>query len=121
MTTLLFLSSDLMFSSRVMSAAKGRGVSAALVPNQPSLAGKLSVDCKLAIIDLSLDRLDLPAAIGVIKANSPTARIVAYGAHVNEAALASAALASAAVAGCDLVLSNRQFNEQYADLIQALV
>lgn len=113
MSTILFLSSDLMFSSRVMGASRALGIASVLAPNQATLSDKLTADCRLAIIDLSLDRLNLPTAIAAIKAGAPAARVIAYGAHVNEAALADAANA-----GCDLVLSNRQFNQQYTELIR---
>ena len=40
--------------------------------------------------------------------------MIAYGAHVDEAALADAA-----EAGCDQVLTRGQFNQQYAELLQS--
>jgi DNA-binding NarL/FixJ family response regulator len=97
----LFLTSDLMFSSRVAGAAKSLGVALELV------------NCQLALIDLSLDRLNLPAAVKAIHAAAPQAEIVAYGPHVDHAALADAK-----DAGCHQVLSRGQFNQQYSDLLK---
>jgi len=108
----LFLSSDLMFSSRVMSAAKVQGVAITLVADQAKLADKITADCKLALIDLSLDRLNLPAAVRAIKAGAPAAEVVAYGPHVDEELLADAK-----EAGCNLVLTRGQFNHQHAELL----
>ena len=68
------------------------------------------------LVDLSLDGLDLPAAVAAIRTAAPSARIVAFGAHVNEAALAAAE-----AAGCDLVLPRGQFHKQYAELLRGAV
>jgi CheY-like chemotaxis protein len=114
--TVLFLSSDLMFSSRVMGAAKALGASVQLVADPSALPDKLTADCRLALVDLSLERLNLPAAVSAIRAGAPAARIIAYGAHVEQAALADAA-----EAGCDQVLTRGQFNQQYAEVLKAAV
>jgi DNA-binding NarL/FixJ family response regulator len=115
MAAVLFLSSDLMFSSRVVGSAKTLGVAVSLVPDQSGLADKLTADCRLALIDLSLDRLNLPAAVKAIRSASPAARIIAYGPHVDEAALLDAK-----EAGCDEVLTRGQFHKQYGELLAAL-
>ncbi len=114
MAAIVFLSSDLMFSSRVMGAAKAMGASVQLVADPASLPDKLTADCRLALIDLSLERLNLPAAVSAIRAGVPAARIIAYGAHVEHGKLADAA-----DAGCDQVLTRNQFNQQYAELLKA--
>lgn len=115
MAAVLFLSSDLMFSSRVVGAAKSVGVPVSLVPDQLGLVDKLTADCQLALVDLSLDRLNLPAAVNAIRAAAPTTRIIAYGPHVDEAALLGAK-----EAGCDEVLTRGQFHKQYVELLTAL-
>ena len=66
MANVLFLSSDLMFTSRVTSAAKAQGVAISLVADQSELPQKIAADCRLALVDLSLDRLNLPAAVRAI-------------------------------------------------------
>jgi DNA-binding NarL/FixJ family response regulator len=111
-TAVLFLTSDLMFSSRLVSAARAHGVAISLVADQAALADKVAADCRLALIDLSLDRLNLPAAVRAIRTGAPAAQVVAYGPHVDEAALADAK-----EAGCDQVLTRGQFNKQYAELL----
>jgi DNA-binding NarL/FixJ family response regulator len=115
MARVVFLSSDLMFSSRVGGAAKQFGVEVVLVPNAASAPDKVTADCGLVLVDLSLDGLNLPAAVRAVKAAAPQAKVVAFGAHVDRAALAAAA-----EAGCDLVLTRNQFNQQFAELLKAV-
>jgi DNA-binding NarL/FixJ family response regulator len=112
MATVLFLSSDLMFSSRVVGTAKELNVRVQLVADPSSLPQQITADCRLVLIDLALDRLNLPSTVKAIKAAAPAAHVVAYGAHVDEAALADAR-----EAGCDTVLTRGQFHKQYADLL----
>jgi len=101
-----------MFSSRVMGAAKAQSVAIVQVADQAALVDRIAADCRLALIDLSLDRLNLSAAVQAIKVGAPAAQVVAYGPHVDEAALAGAK-----EAGCDLVLTRGQFNKQYGELL----
>ena len=105
-----------MFSSRVLGAAKSLGVAVQLVSNPAALAAKLAADCRLVLVDLSLAGLELPAAIAAIRQISPQARVIAFGAHVDEAALESARQA-----GCDDVLSRGQFHKQYVELLQTAI
>jgi CheY-like chemotaxis protein len=109
----LFLSADLMFASRLLGAGQALGVPVASAARQAALAEKLTGDCKLVLVDLALDGLDLPAAVAAVRAAAPQARVVAFGAHVNEAALAAAESA-----GCDVVLTRGQFHKQYAELLR---
>src|SRR5262245_58142674 len=106
----LFVSSDLMFTSRVSGAAQSLGVSLSLASDAASIPQKIAADCRMALVDLSLDGLNLPSVVRAIKSGAPSARIIAYGAHVDEAALADAA-----EAGCDIVLTRGQFHKQFAD------
>jgi DNA-binding NarL/FixJ family response regulator len=103
-----------MFSSRVIGAARTLGVPLQLVADPGALPDKIAADCRLVLIDLTLDRLNLPAAVTAVRAGSPAARVVAYGPHVD-----AAALADAAEAGCDVVLTRGQFDKQYATLLQS--
>jgi len=103
-----------MFSSRVGGAAKALNVSLQLVADPAALPDKLTADCRLVLVDLSLDRLNLPAAVRAVKTAAPAARVIAYGPHVDEALLADAA-----EAGCDQVLTRGQFNQQHGDLLRS--
>ena len=115
MAKIVFLSSDLMFSSRVGGAAKQLDLEMVLVPNAASLPDKVTADCGLVLVDMTLDGLNLPAVVRVVKTAAPQAKVVAYGAHVDHAALADAG-----EAGCDLVLTRNQFNQQHVELLKAV-
>ena len=114
MSPVVFLSSDLMFSSRVKEAARPLQLEVMLIADPVQLADKLNADCRLVLIDLSLDHLNLPSAVRAARASSPQAKIIAYGAHVDHAVLTDAA-----EAGCDQVFTRGQFNQQYAALLRA--
>jgi DNA-binding NarL/FixJ family response regulator len=114
MAKVVFLTSDLMFSSRVGAAARGSGVEMVLVVNAGQLPDKLTVDCRLVLVDLSMERLNLPSIVGAVRASAPQASVIAYGAHVDHAGLADAG-----EAGCDQVLTRNQFNQKYVELLQA--
>src|SRR5262245_4216082 len=102
-----------MFSSRLAGVAQAMGLSLQLDAQTASLPAKLSPDCRLVLIDLGLADLDLADTIATIRAAAPAAHILAFGAHVNEAVLASAQ-----AAGCDTVLSRGQFHKQYVELLR---
>jgi DNA-binding NarL/FixJ family response regulator len=112
MSAVLFVTSDLMFSSQVLGAASRLGLKVQLVAT-PDVAGKLSSECRLAIIDLTLPGLALPEALATIRATAPAVRVVAFGPHVDEQALAAAESA-----GVDQVLSRGQFHQQYAEILR---
>lgn len=113
MPTVLFLTTDLMFSSRVLGAAKTLGLDCRLFANPQQLVASVG-DCPLALIDLGLTPLDLPAAVAAIRHTAPEAKIVAFGPHVDQQLLAAAK-----DAGCDVVLPRSQFNQHYVALLQA--
>ena len=85
MSAVVFLSPDMMFSSSLVGACATLGISLQAVPRQADLAQRASPECRLAIIDLSMDGLDLPSAVQTIRQQAPEAQIVAYGPHVDEA------------------------------------
>jgi DNA-binding NarL/FixJ family response regulator len=114
MAAVLFLSPDLMFSSRLLGAAKTLNVQVQIVAAASDVAQKIAADCRLVLIDLAIDKLDLPTVIAAVRTAAPAAQVIAYGAHVDEAALAKAA-----DAGCDLVISRGQFHKQYAELLRS--
>jgi DNA-binding NarL/FixJ family response regulator len=111
--SVVFLSSDLMFSSRLLGAAREVGTPLQIVANPADLATKIAADCRLVLVDLTLAGLDPPAAIATVRQAAPEARVVAFGAHVDEAALFAAQQA-----GCDLVLTRGQFHKQYVELLR---
>jgi DNA-binding NarL/FixJ family response regulator len=111
--TSLFLTPDLMFSSRVLGAASAAGVGLKIVPAAANLAGSVTDDCRLVLVDLTMPGLDLNQVVMAVREKAPHARIVAFGPHVEEAMLAAAQNA-----GCE-VFTRGQFNQQYAQLLQS--
>ncbi len=111
----LFLCPNLMFASRVSGAASTLKIPLQVLASPGDLAAKLSADTRLVIIDLGQNSLDLPRLVSDVRGKSPAARIVAFGAHVDEAALASAR-----AAGCDEVMPNSQFDRTYVELLRSL-
>jgi DNA-binding NarL/FixJ family response regulator len=102
-----YFTADLFFSSRVVGVAERMGVDLRVVGSLEQFLQSASdvSDCRLAILDLTLPKLDLQMAVETVRAQFPQAHVVAYGPHVQEAALAAAS-----AAGCDAVLSRGQFN-----------
>lgn len=110
MPDVLFISTDLMFSSRVSGAAQRSGVTlrstasldaASLQPTDRNDAPRL------VICDLSTSGLDIAAAVAACRAVELPPRIVAYAPHVHEAKLQAARAAE-----CDAVYTKGQFDAQ---------
>ncbi len=108
-----FLTKDLMFQSRVVSA--GKAASVAIVADRsidrllPRLAEPATIP--LWIVDLTLDFEDVASVGEAIRAASPTAKIIAYGPHVHVGKLEAAA-----AAGFE-VLTRGQFDHQISEIV----
>ena len=120
MPTIGFLTSDLMFHSRVSQSIgdlRGESTGATLVVNRniETLIQKLneSIDGRLVIIDLALRELDVQEVVSLIREKLPAFSIIAYGPHV-----AGALLKSAADAGIDAVYTRGQFDHRMTEIIQ---
>jgi CheY-like chemotaxis protein len=113
MSAVVFLTSDLMFSSQVLGATKALGHSLGIAANTTDMAAKLTGDTRLVLVDLTLPALHVEEVVAVVRKTSPDAQIVAFGPHVDEQSLAAAQ-----EAGADLVLSRGQFHKQYAELLK---
>jgi len=110
----LFLTSDLVFASKVAGAALRQSVIVETALTPDVLFGKAqgqSLD--LVIIDLSLPKLELRELIDRLRAlPNPPRAIVGFAPHVHEAVLQAAQQA-----GCDVVMSRGQFNAQLDELL----
>lgn len=112
----IMLTADLMFSSRVASAATMLGVPLNVCMSPARLSEQLAESgptTRLVIVDSTLPRLDWTALVATVREQAPLAAIVAFGPHVDVAALEAAA-----AAGCDVVLTRGQFQQCYASLLQ---
>ena len=110
MPDVLFLSSDLMFSSRVGGAAARANVSLQTAGSINVAQAYAVADAevpRLVILDLSTPGLDVAASVAAWRALAHPPRIVAYAPHVHEGKLAAARAAE-----CDAVYTKGQFDSQ---------
>src|SRR4051794_28603582 len=106
----LLLSDDLIFTSRILGAARDHGL-LAVAAGAPelllSIARKQQPAC--VVIDLANPGLNLPDLLAGLAALPRRPRVVAYGPHVD-----AAGLRAARDAGCDVVLPRSAFAERLA-------
>lgn len=107
----IMLSGDLMFGSRVKSAAERAEWTFALGGKLPD--GDLS-DVRLVVLDLSTRSGLTGTVMAVCQERCPTADVIAYGPHVHVAKLKAAR-----EAGIPRVLTNGQFDSMIGSLFEA--
>jgi hypothetical protein len=108
----IFLSSDLMFASRVQAAAAQQGATLAVRGLSADLSDASAA--RLVIADLSaIGNVPLPPLVEGIRQQCPIARLVAYAPHVHVGVIEQAR-----EAGFDEVLTRGQFNERMAALLK---
>jgi hypothetical protein len=112
----LYLTSDLLFSSRVASVARQCGANLVVVGSLDRLREMLAAGPSSGvIIDLEHREAD-PAAIATMVGEvTPGPTVIAYGPHVKEQLLAAAR-----DNGFDTVLSRGQFDQRMGPLLQSL-
>lgn len=111
---LLFLTDDLMFSSRVNAVATELGADLSAYGNTSKLlAAAAEQENTVVLIDLAMIKLGVVQVVSDLKAlpQSPNA-ILAYGPHVHEKILAAAA-----DAGCDHVFTRGEFNAKMQSIL----
>ncbi len=114
MTTILFFSDDLMFSSNIASAARRLGGEMQSVIAADTLLSRVAnaEDC-IVLLDLTCRAVDPADLVPKLKSlAAPPKAIVAFGPHVHEGRLAAAQ-----AAGCDLVVSRGQFTSQIDQIL----
>jgi CheY-like chemotaxis protein len=112
---ILFLTTDLMFSSRVAGAAARAGMTMRTVGSAAALLEQVAaVEAPpFVLLDLNMLEFDPRQLVPALRAASnPPRAIVAYGPHVHEDRLAAAT-----AAGCDEVLTRGQFNARMDDVL----
>jgi len=113
MTDALYLTTDLMFSSRVAGAANAAGVKLA----DYGSVGKIlelarETPPRVVVVDMDAPKLDIADFVTQLKQLEPPPAVVAYGSHVHVAKLEAAS-----AAGCDAVLTRGQFNSQMVEVL----
>lgn len=111
--TVVVAVNDLMFGSRIRAAAQQAGAHAVFVRGAADLAVH-AARADLVLLDLDTRWLDAPAVIASLKADAATAsaRIVAFGPHVD-----GDALMAARAAGADRVLARSAFVKILPELL----
>lgn len=108
----MYLTGDLLFSSRVAGVAKQASAQLRTIGSVAALLQAEPADGDLVILDLTFAGLDVARDIPLIKQRFENAKLVAYGPHVH-----AAKLQAAAESGADLVLTRGQFDSQMASLL----
>jgi CheY-like chemotaxis protein len=112
----VYLTSDLLFSSRVVSLARTAGVSVSVVNSRDEACRRAAESgAAMLLVDLDHREADMRQLAAELSHLEPRPRTVAYASHVKEQLLAAAS-----EAGCDLVLSRGQFDRQIAGLLGSL-
>lgn len=110
--SVVLISRDLFFTSKVTGAADVAGVKVAVARDAEAVLtkmGELPVRC--VFVDLADPALDVANLIARLPTeNRP--RVIAFGAHV-----ATARLDAARAAGCDTVLTRGQFDAKLSELL----
>ena len=87
---------DLIFQSRITGTAAQQGVVCRTVSNLAMLEEALEHrSTKLVLIDLSVQDIAVRAIVDSVRRHEPTARVVAFGSHVDRDLLDSASQAGA--------------------------
>ena len=111
---LLFVSDDVFFWARVQAAAKAAGRDARRVGDDAAMEAALAEGgVSRVLFDLGVRAVDPAVWAARWKATSPAPELVAFGAHVDEAALSAAR-----TAGFDRVMPNSRFQRELLDLVR---
>ena len=111
--TILLLSRDLLFPSRVRAAAEQLGRELMTVRNPEQLTDRLgNPGTTLVLVDLTCPGLSPTAIRDAARKSGPGPRLVGFGPHVQQELLESARNA-----GFDQVLGNGEFNQQIGSIL----
>ncbi len=112
--TIVYLTTDLMFTSRVGGVAARLGMTLKTAGTPAALMESLAAQPdSIVLLDLTLSDLDPRALVAELKAIArPPRSIIAYGPHVHQDRLAEAA-----AAGCDEVLTRGQFSARMEETL----
>ena len=109
----LFVSDDIFFWARVQGTAKSLGREIQRISDEASMNAAFGAGgVARVIVDLGVRSVDALGWARRWKTASPAPQLIAFGSHVDEAALAAAS-----DAGFDLVMPNSKFNRSLAELL----
>ena len=109
----LLISDDVMFWAKVHGLAKAAGIPVARIPDEAAMEAAFREGGVAKVLaDLGSRSVDLLGWAQRWKSATPPPRLIAYGSHVD-----TAAMERAAVAGFDEVMPNSQFHRSLGDLL----
>jgi CheY-like chemotaxis protein len=113
----LFLTADLLFSSKILGVASARGWTLSMVRSEQELlqrAAESASDLSLVLLDLTFPGLDVQELVKQIRQQDPMPKaIVAFGPHVR-----ADLLGAAEQAGCSEVLTNGQLSSRAEQVLE---
>lgn len=109
----IFLTNDMMFSSRVMNAAENLGVDLRVMMSVEKAMDEIASETRLVILDLRVSTLEPAEVVPEIREKAGAARVIAFGPHIHEKRLATAVDAE-----CDEVLTQGQFNSRIMEVLE---
>ncbi|MCY2968141.1 MAG: response regulator [Planctomycetota bacterium] len=113
--SVLFVSRDLMFESKVTGAAVPWGVRVDSAMDASSAKRVAAPNCRAVLFDLSLGLEGLPALVEEFQTQRKIP-VIAFGSHV-----ATALLEGASAAGCQDVMPRSRFNATLPELLGRLL
>ena len=114
MRRIVFVSGDIMFWSRVQALARAAGTEATRVGDEAAMERAFQEGgVTRVIVDLGSKGIDLPSWAARWNAVEPRPELIAFGSHVDEAALSAAR-----AAGFDRVMPNSRFNREVGELVR---
>jgi CheY-like chemotaxis protein len=109
----VFLTTDLIFASRVQAAARSAGVELRLVSTPAALLEQAASQAPdLVILDLTAAGCEPQHLVPRLRGSGRVPQIIAYAPHVMESRLAAARQAD-----CDRVLTRGQFDRQFDGIL----
>jgi len=112
--SVIFVTTDLMFSSRVSGFARHQGVTLKVTDDVAKLGDEEAQKATLVLFDLTLANLDIPQQLAAIHAVSPNCQSIAFGPHVDVELLSDAR-----DAGCTSVLVRGEFSNNIPHILAA--
>ena len=107
----LFVSDDVFFWARVHATAASVGCDAVRIGDEAAMEAAFAAGgVSRIIVDLGSRAIDVAAWCARWKGSSEPPQLIAFGSHVNEAAMASAQ-----AAGFDVVMANSRFNRSLTE------
>ena len=116
MSKLLLVSSDLVLSSRIQGATANCGLALTTAADHAAAVAACDDDCRVVLLDLRTAGLDVAALVEGLRQHSAKLSIVACGPHVH-----AQRLKEARAAGCDMVVTRGQLDQEAESILRRIL